>query len=123
VLKTKITDNERRILVTFNRGSPILLIRLKAQAVMGSDQGLSSQSIALNVGKGIRAVERWLGDLNERRTASLFSDHSSNNNASKLTKDQQAQIKAVLSQPPSDYGIPKAMWDVPNPERIHLSSV
>lgn len=113
MLKTKITDQERKILVAFNRSSPILLVRLKSQAVMASDQGLSSSSIALNVGKGVRAIERWLRDWNERRTASVFSGHSNNNNAGKLTKDQQAQIKEVLSQPPSEYGIPKEMWDVP----------
>ena len=113
MLKTIITDQERKILVAFNRSSPILLVRLKAQAVMASDQGLSSTSIARNVGKGVRAVERWLGDWNERRTASIFSGHEHNNNAGKLTKEQQAQIKEVLSQPPSEYGIPKEMWNVP----------
>ena len=76
---------------------------------MSSDQGLTSKSIALNVGKGVRAVERWLSDWNKRRTASLFSGHESNTNAAKLTKDQQAQIKEVLAQPPSDYGIPKEL--------------
>ena len=113
MLKTKITDNERQILVAFNRDSPILLVRLKAQAVMASDQGLSSSSIALNVGRGVRAVERWLGAWKKQRTASIFSGHSDNNNAGKLTKEQQAQIKEVLSQPPSEYGIPQEMWDVP----------
>jgi hypothetical protein len=51
VLKTNITDQERKILIAFNRESPILLVRLKAQAVMASDQGLSSSSIALSVDK------------------------------------------------------------------------
>lgn len=111
--KTKITDDERKILVAFNRDSPILLVRLKAQAVMAADQGLSNKSIAMNVGKSMRAVERWLSDWAKRRTVSIFSGHTGNSNASKLTKDQQAQIKDVLSQPPSDYGIPKEMWDVP----------
>lgn len=113
MLKTKITDEERKILVAFNRDSPILLIRLKAQAVMSSDQGLSSKSIALNVGKGIRAIERWLSNWNEQRVASIFSGHQDNANAAKLTKAQLLQIKEVLSQPPSEYGIPKEMWDVP----------
>jgi transposase len=113
VLKTKITDQERNILISFNRDSPILLVRLKAQAVMASDQGLSGKSIATNTGKSLRAVERWLRNWNERRTASIFSGHSNNNNAGKLTKEQQTQVKAVLSQPPSEYGIPKEMWDVP----------
>jgi transposase len=113
VLKTKITDEERKILVAFNRDSPILLIRLKAQAIMSSDQGLSSKSVALNVGKGIRAIERWLSNWNEQRMASVFSGHQDNTNAAKLTKPQLQQIKEVLSQPPSEYGIPREMWDVP----------
>lgn len=113
MLKTKITDEERKILVAFNRDSPVLLIRLKAQAVMSSDQGLSSKSIAMNAGKGIRAVERWLSDWNGRRIASIFSGHQDNTNAAKLTEPQLQQIKEVLTQPPSEYGIPKEMWDVP----------
>lgn len=121
MLKTNITDDERKILVAFNRESPALLVRLKAQAVMASDQGLASSSIAMNVGKSLRAVERWLRDWNRRRTSSIFSGHSNNSNAGKLTKDQQAQIKAVLAQPPSDYGIPKAMWDVPS-LKDHIST-
>jgi hypothetical protein len=76
VLKTKITDQECKIL------------------------------IAMNVGKGLRAVERWLSNWNKRRTASVFSGHEHKNNAGKLTNDQ-AQIKTVLAQPPSEYGIPK----------------
>lgn len=90
-----------------------MLIRLKAQAITSSDQGLSSKSIALNVGKGVRAIERWLSDWNAHRMSSIFSGHTNNSNAGKLTADQLQQIKAVLSQPPSDYGIPKEMWDVP----------
>jgi transposase len=113
VLKTKITDEERKILVAFNRNSPVLLVRLKAQAVMSSDQGLSSKSIALNVGKSVRAIERWLSNWHEQRMASVFSGHTDNHNASKLTKAQLLEIKEVLGQSPSEHGIPKEMWDVP----------
>jgi transposase len=113
VLKTKINDDERKILVSYNRDSPIVLIRLKAQAVTSSDQGLSSQSIALNVGKSDRTVKRWLYDWAARRMASIFSGHVDNTNAAKLTSAQQEQIKEVLSKPPSAYDIPKEMWDVP----------
>ena len=113
MIKIKITNGERNILIAFNRNSPVLLVRMKVQAVMASDQGLSSQSIATNTGKSIRTVERWLGHWERERTASIFSGHSNNNNAGKLTKNQQAQIKEILAQPPSEYGIPKEMWDVP----------
>lgn len=113
MLKTNITDEERQLLISFNRCSPIVLVRLKAQAVMAADQHLSSASIALNVGKSVRAVERWLGDWNKRRMASIFSGHADNQNASKLTEAQKAQIKEALAAPPSAHGIPKAFWDVP----------
>lgn len=113
MLKTNITEDERQLLVAYNRDSPVVLIRLKAQAVTASDQGLSSKSIALNVGKGVRTIERWLSDWNSRRMASIFSGYQDNTNASKLTKTQLQQIEIALAQPPSDYGIPKAMWDVP----------
>lgn len=46
--------------------------------------------------------------------ASIFSGHTNNHNASKLTKAQLSQIKEILSQPPSEYGIPREMWDVPS---------
>lgn len=45
--------------------------------------------------------------------ASIFSGHIDNHNASKLTDTQLSQIKEVLSQPPSEHGIPKEFWDVP----------
>ena len=112
--KIKINDDERKILVSFNRDSPVVLIRLKAMAVMSADQGLSSDSIALNVDKSERTVKRWLHDWSARRAASIFSGHTGNSNAGKLTAEQQEQIKEALSQPPSAYGIPKEMWDVPS---------
>lgn len=113
MIQTKITKDERELLVEYYRDSPVLLVRLKAQAVMSSDQGLSAKSIALNCGKGIRAVERWLSAWNKTRMASIFSGHQDNTNAAKLTKAQLEQIKQALSSPPSEYGILKEMWDVP----------
>lgn len=113
MLKTKISDDERKLLVAFNRDSPILLVRLKAQAVMASDQRLPSKSIALNVGKSVRAVERWLSDWGKQRMASIFSGHEYNADAAKLTRAQRDQIKQVLAEPPSAYGIPKEFWDIP----------
>ena len=113
MLKTKISHDERCSLVDHNNTSPILLVRLKAQAVMAADQGLSSNSISLNTGKAVRTVTRWLKDWDSRRLSSIFSGHQNNQNSAKLTKAQLAQIKQVLSEPPSELGIPKEMWDVP----------
>jgi transposase len=45
--------------------------------------------------------------------ASLFSGHVDNENASKLTRKQKREIRGVLKQPPSAYGLPKEFWDIP----------
>ena len=113
MLKIKISHDERRALVAHNKTSPILLVRLKAQAVMAADQSLSPASISLNTDKAVRTVNRWLKDWDKKRLASIFSGHQDNTNASKLTKDQLNQIKQTLSSPPSEAGIPKEFWDVP----------
>ena len=44
---------------------------------------------------------------------SLFTGHQDNNNAGKLTKVQQEEIKLVLQSSPSNYGLPQEFWDVP----------
>lgn len=75
--------------------------------------GMSDAGVADVVGRSERHVALWRRAWNNRRMASIFSGHSSNHNAAKLTTDQLNQIKAVLAEPPSDYGIPKEMWDVP----------
>jgi len=113
MVKTKITNDERTLLLAHNNTSPLLLVRLKAQAVMAADQGLPITSIALNVGKSLRTVTRWLTSWERYRLASIFSGHALNHNASKLTPEQLTEIKRVLANPPSEQGIPKEMWDVP----------
>jgi transposase len=113
MLKTKISDDERYVLQQYNRTTKLELIRLKCFSVLIADQGLSGTAVSEVVGKSIRTVNRWLKDWNEKRLASIFSGHQDNTNAAKLTKAQLQQTKEVLSQPPSECGIPKEMWDVP----------
>lgn len=91
-----------------------MLVRYKAQAVLLASRGVKPEAICLAVDREPRTVSIWLSDWNARRMASIFSGHTNNSNAGKLTKAQLQQIKKVLSQPPSDYGIPQEMWDVPS---------
>lgn len=113
MLKTKISEDERRALQQYNRTTHLELIRLKCFSVLIADQGLTGTAVAEIVGKSVRTVNRWLKEWDEVRLASIFSGHQDNTNAAKLTKDQLEQIKQVLAEPPSDAGIPKQMWDVP----------
>ena len=77
------------------------------------DNGMSDFGVADVVGRSERRVTLWRRDWNKQRMASIFSGHTDNRNAGKLTPYQLQQIKETLSAPPSEFGIPKTMWDVP----------
>jgi transposase len=113
MLKTKISDDERYVLQQYNRTTKLEIIRLKCFSVLIADQGLTGTAVSVIVGKSVRTVNRWLKDWDRQRLSSIFSGHQDNANAAKLTKEQLQQIKEVLGQPPSAYGVPKEMWDVP----------
>lgn len=74
---------------------------------------MSDSGVADVVDRSERRVTLWRRDWNKHRLASIFSGHTANRNAGKLTAAQLAQVKGMLASPPSDYGIPKEMWDVP----------
>ena len=50
--------------------------------------------------------------IQERRIASLFPKTLNNQHAAKLNRKQKQELKAVLSQKPSIYGIPSDFWGV-----------
>ena len=45
--------------------------------------------------------------------ASIFTGHKNNTNTAKLLPEDKLYLKEVLASPPSDYGLPKEFWDVP----------
>jgi transposase len=112
MLKTKITI-KKTVLRQYARESPILLLRLKSQAVLMWTNGITDSAVADVVDRSERQVILWRRGWNKKRLASIFTGHQ-NNNAGKLTKAQLQEIKEVLAQPPSKYGIPKELWDVPS---------
>ncbi len=110
---TQITTEERELLKNYFQTSPIQLIRLKAQAVIMWNAELSLEQISDFLFRSGRVISRWFKDFDARRMASLFSGHVDNQNAAKLTKEQKLEIKNALKMPPSEYGLPKKFWDVP----------
>lgn len=90
-----------------------MLIRLKAQAILMRDRGIQMVDIAAVLSRDERTIRRWMEDFTERRIASMFTGKKDNENASKLTREQKEEIKQVLLQKPSAYGLPKEFWDVP----------
>lgn len=113
MFKPALSAQEIQLLKNHFRKSPIALIRVKAQAVLMNHRGLPQEEIAELVVKNIRSVQRYLAGFSRKRLASLFSGHTDNENASKLTRKQKQEIKTVLSRPPEAGGLPKKFWDVP----------
>lgn len=111
--KIQTTQHEEELLTAYVKTTSVILIRYKAQAVLLASRGVNPEAICVAVDRKPRTVLAWLNDWSVRHMASIFSGHTDNHNASKLTKPQLSQIKETLVQPPSDYGIPKEMWDVP----------
>ena len=111
--KINITNQEIVLLQDYAKTSPLLLVQLKAYAVLLAYGGTSKQTIGLAMKRQPRTISLWLNDWHKHRIASLFTGHQDNNNAGKLTKVQQEEIKLVLQSSPSNYGLPQEFWDVP----------
>ncbi len=111
---TVISEEEKISLRAFNKTSPLVLVRLKCQAVLTREKGMRLADIADIVARSAHTVSEWMRDWEARRMASIFSGHADNENAGKLTNEQKEGIKMVLRQPPSAQRIPKEFWDVPS---------
>lgn len=111
--KTNITAEEKEALQAYAKTSTLVLVRLKSQAVLFASNDVRTEVIADSLGKTTRTVSDWLSAWRQRRMSSVFTGHRHNDNAAKLTREQKAQIKQTLQQPPSDQGLPRQFWDVP----------
>ncbi len=78
-----------------------------------ASSGAKAETIAEGFDRKPRTVSKWLKDWQTSRLSSIFTGHQENNNAGKLTPEQRAEVRQVLQSPPSDIGLPKEFWDVP----------
>jgi transposase len=108
-----ISGIEQQLLKDYVKASPLVLLRFKAQAVLLSSGGVTPEAISLAVDRQPSTVETWLDDWHKHRLSSIFTDHQDNRNAGKLTGEQLEEIRQALQSPPSDFGLPKEFWDVP----------
>ncbi len=113
MVKIKLSKEEKRILKNYNKTSRLILVRLKSQAVLLRFKKMKIKDIADVLDKDNRTIGRWLWDFKKRRLASIFTGHKDNENASKLTHIQKEEIKKILSKKPSDFGLSREFWDVP----------
>lgn len=108
-----ISDVETSLLQAYAKAAPLVLIRFKAQAVLLAANGVSPEAMVAVFARKPSTIAQWLKDWQKRRLSSIFTGHQDNHNAGKLTPEQKAEIQQVLQSPPSDFGLPKAFWDVP----------
>jgi transposase len=113
MVKIKITNDEKIILRSYVKKSPLILVCLKAQTILMAARGISTEDIADIVGRKERTVILWMRGWRKERMASIVTGHRNNINAGKLTREQMSEIRKVLQSPPSDKGLPKEFWDVP----------
>jgi transposase len=87
------------------------LTRERAQAVLAFHEGISSYQLSIVLRRTEKTIREWIKAFNQERISSIFPSYKGQN-AAKLTKEQKKQLKQILSQPPSDYGVPSKFWDI-----------
>lgn len=117
LIPAQVTPEEKEIFLQWRKDGSSLLLRDRAHAILLNGQGLSAHRISTLLFRTEKTVRGWLAAFRHRRLSSIFSPYRENANAGKLTPDQKEQITHVLSQPPSDYGIPKQFWQVKDLKR------
>ncbi len=90
------------------RSDTMVLIRLKAEAVLYVSRGVDVDIVAEMVDRSVKTVQGWLRDWSETRLGSVVTGHAGNQNAAKLTLEQKESLSEVLAAPPSEAGIPAA---------------
>ena len=117
MVKIELSGDEKQVLANYFKTTPLILIRLKSQAILMKERGISFEDIAAVLGRNERTIRRWVKDFEKMRLGSIFTGQKNNQHAAKLTRTQKAEIKKVLSQKPSVYGLSKDFWGVPQLKR------
>lgn len=113
MIQIDLSEEEKEILKNYFKSTPLILIRLKSQAILMKNRGITFVDIADVLDRDERTVRRWIGNFKQSRLASIFTGQKNNQHAAKLTREQKQEIRSVLKEKPTDYGLPKDFWDVP----------
>lgn len=112
LLSARLTAEET-ILIRQHYGKSLCEgIRLRSHAILLFAKGYTPIQIADVLFQSEQTICRWIKEFQLKRISSLFPQYLGNDHAAKLTKTQKQQLKEVLSNPPSEYGIPKEFWDI-----------
>lgn len=107
-----VTPDEEELLLQHYRKSKSEMIRERAHAVLLSSGGYSPYEIGKILFRDEKTTREWVKAFSKERIASIFPRYFDNENAAKLTRIQKKEIRKVLSNSPSEYGIPRAFWEV-----------
>lgn len=106
--------SEREVLLRWKkRSDTLVLIRLKAEAILYASGGVDLDFIAEMVGRTKKTVQGWLSQWRIWRLGSVVTGHQGNENAAKLTQAQKEEVAQILREPPSAAGISAEFWDIP----------
>lgn len=108
----QLDSDEYDLLLQHKKKSLCELISVKAHAILLLYKGYDVVTIADVLFRSERTVREWIQEFQRERISSLFPKTLNNQHAAKLTTEQKQQLKEVLTQKPSAYGIPKEFWDV-----------
>jgi transposase len=111
--KINISGLEKELLKQYAKSAPLVLLRFKSQAILLAANGVAAEVIADYMDRKPRTVSLWISDWRNRRLSSVFTGHKDNNNAGKLTRKQFEEVKQTLQEVPTEHGLPKEFWDVP----------
>jgi transposase len=119
MVTVSVDPAERAVLLRWKkRSDTMVLIRMKAEAILYTSMGVDVEIIASTLDRSPRTVSEWLRDWSVSRLHSVVTGHAGNENAAKLTRDQKAELRKVLESPPSEAGVPADFWDVPSLEDV-----
>lgn len=122
MIHINLSEEEKQILKNYSKTTPLILIRLKSQAILLRDKSIKIKDIADVLDKDVRSIQRWIKDFSQRRLASIFTGHRNNQNAAKLTQKQKEEIRETLKKAPNDYGLPKEFWDIPTLKKYVMAT-
>ena len=105
-----LVAEERDILEDHYKKASSRLVRERAHAILLSSEGRNAVDIADILRRTEKTIRFWIDAFNNERLASIFPRYEGNGNASKLTHAQREEIRNILQQPPSEYGLPKEFW-------------
>ena len=107
-----VAEHEWSILQMHKARSPYKLMRRKSEAILMLSEGIGVDLVARLLERAAGTVVEWVRDWRRDRLSSIRTGHAGNNNASKISPEQEKEILEALSRPPSEQGIAAEFWNI-----------